>query len=427
MKKIIIPTLFLIISTLAAVFWHFYSISPKIVHVAPAKSNLFKIKSYKQLSGWTHADVRHSLETFKVSCKAFLKQHPEKMVGTFDLKLQAKDWQPVCFEALKYHFKTKKQARAFFEEWFIPVEFSDEESGPGLFTGYYVPTIKGSLIQSKKFSVPLYQTPSDLIRVDLGSFFPELAHRKIFGRIVQQKLVPYYTREQINKGAIQDKAKVLVWINSPIDRLFLEIQGSGLIELEDGSMVSIGYDAQNGLPYTAIAAVLIKRGVMTRDNASMQAIKHYLLENPQQMHEVIDQNKSFIFFRTLAANQVLGAQGVNLTPGYSLAVDRQWIPLGVPLWLNTSKPHSKSPELNVMMQRLMIAQDTGGAIRGKIRGDVFWGGGHTATVVAGHMKNAGHYSLLLPRHSVDKWDAHANRAAHVAGVITASCAAGSVR
>ena len=164
----------------------------------------------------------------------------------------------------------------------------------------------------------------------------------------------------------------------------------------------MGYDAQNGQPYTAIAGVLIKEGTMTRDNASMQGIKRYLEAHPQQMHRVLNQNKSFVFFRKMAQNVALGSQGVSLTPGYSLAIDREWIPMGTPLWLNTTRPDSNNPDKTKPMKRLMIAQDTGGAIRGKIRGDVFWGGGDRATSIAGHMKNSGHYWLLLPRHAVER-------------------------
>lgn len=238
--------------------------------------------------------------------------------------------------------------------------------------------------------------------IDLGLFIPHMKNRKLVGRISGNKMVPFYTREEINKGAIKDTAKVLLWIQSPIDRLFLEIQGSGIVELEDGSRVFVGYDGQNGAPYTAIAGVLIKKGIMTKHNASMQAIKRYLEAHPKEMDKILNKNKSFVFFRKLSLEGALGSQGVALTPGYSLAIDREWIPMGAPLWLSTTRPDSKDPNVNKPMQRLMIAQDTGGAIRGKVRGDVFWGGGEKATLIAGHMKNEGHYWLLLPRHAVSR-------------------------
>lgn len=382
-----------------------YSIAALLVTLAlvtflwwsgPSKT-LFRQVSFEQLPGWGSSEVKQSLKTFQTSCRSFVRQDPERVVGTDAIDLKAKDWQPACRAALAIHPITEKAAKDFFQTWFAPVEFYDKKPVNGLFTGYYLPLLKGSYTQSDAFNVPLYELPKNMVTVDLGLFIPELKNNKLVGRVEGNKLLPYYTREQINKGAITNNAKVLVWVNNPIDRLFLEIQGSGIVELEDGKRIYVGYDGQNGAPYTAIAAVLMKKGVMTKESASMQAIKKYLQDHPQEMEAVINQNKSFIFFRKLALNAAMGSQGVALTPGYSLAVDRQWIPLGVPLWLSTTRPDAKNPKLSKPMQRLMIAQDTGGAIRGKVRGDVFWGGGNEATLIAGHMKNEGRYWLLLPR------------------------------
>lgn len=366
-----------------------------------APKPMFRVLSFDHLPGWGTAELKKSLETFKTSCRAFIKQDPDQVVGTDDIELQAKDWHPACNAALQLN-PEKESVKEFFQEWFAPVELYANQPTKGLFTGYYMPLIQGSYTKSAEYNVPIYEVPKDLISLDLGLFIPHLKNRKIVGRLVDNKVVPYYTREQINNGAIKNKARVLLWMKSPIDRLFLEIQGSGVVQLDDGSRIFIGYDGQNGAPYTAIAGVLIKKGVMTKDNASMQAIKRYLQEHPEQMNPIINQNKSFVFFRKLNLDGALGSQGVALTPGYSLAVDRQWIPMGAPLWLNTTRPDSANPDLNKPMQRLMIAQDTGGAIKGKIRGDVFWGGGDKATQIAGHMKNSGHYWLLLPRHTVSR-------------------------
>jgi membrane-bound lytic murein transglycosylase A len=391
-KKIIV---FVFVAFLAAslggAFWWYTLPTP-----------LFRVAHFEQLPGWDASALKKSLNTFKTSCRAFIKQEPERVVGTDSITLQAKDWHPACRAALKLNPDSESVAKTFFQKWFVPVEFYDSKHLKGLFTGYYMPLIKGSHTKSAEYNVPIYGIPDDLVNVDLGLFISHLKNRKLVGRLSGNRLIPYYTREQINKGAIKNKAQVLLWIHSPIDRLFLEIQGSGVIELEDGSQEYIGYDAQNGAPYTAIAGVLIKKGVMTKDNASMQAIKRYLEEHPKQMDPIINKNKSFVFFRKLNLAGALGSQGVALTPGYSLAVDIQWIPMGTPLWLSTSRPDSKNLEANKPMQRLMIAQDTGGAIKGKVRGDVFWGGGERATLIAGHMKNEGHYWLLLPKHTVSR-------------------------
>lgn len=371
--------------------WWFWSPKP-----------VFRPVSFEELPGWNKAELKKSLETFQTSCRAFIKQDPDRAVGTQDIDLQAKDWQPACRAALKINPATKKSAKLFFQQWFSPVEFYDVKPVKGLFTGYYMPLIKGSYSKTDEFSVPLYEVPDNLVSVDLSLFLPELKNRRIVGRISNNKLVPYYNREQINHGAIANNAKVLVWIHSPIDRLFLEIQGSGIIEVEDGKRIFVGYDAENGAPYTAVAGILIKRGIMTKHNASMQAIKRYLEAHPKEMNKVINKNKSFVFFRKLSMEAAQGAQGVALTPGYSMAIDKQWIPMGAPLWLSTTRPDDNNPDVNKPMQRLMIAQDTGGAIRGKVRGDVFWGGGDKATMIAGHMKNEGHYWLLIPKHALSR-------------------------
>lgn len=357
--------------------------------------------SFSQLPGWNKAKLKQSLLTFQVSCKVFLKQDPEKLVGNQRLNLKVKDWHPACRAALEINPVTNENAKAFFQKWFKPVTFYSKKPVRGLFTGYYMPSLQGSLVKTKEFSVPIYGTPSDLLTIDLGQFDASLKHRTLVGRLKGHKIVPYPTRSEINKGAIKDKAPVLVWIKSKIDRVFLEIQGSGIVELPDGKSLYLGYDAQNGAPYTAIAKVLIDKGVMTRDSASMQAIKHYLVKNPDQIDSVLNQNKSFVFFSLLPANQALGTQGVPLTPGYSLAIDRSWIPLGTPLWLNTTRP-DKNHDDKQSFQRLLIAQDTGGAIKGSVRGDVFWGAGKKATFIAGHMKNPGYYWLFLPHHTVER-------------------------
>lgn len=358
-------------------------------------------KAFNELPGWSNTKVIKSLEAFQISCRAFLKQEPEKAVGSPRINLQAKDWQPLCAKALKLDPQSEKDAKAFFQKWFTPVEFRDNQHVEGLFTGYYMALLHGSTKKTKEYNVPIYGLPSDLVNVTLSEFDPSYGHRHISGRLAGNKLIPYYNRAEINNGAIQSKAKVLVWVNSRIDRLFLEIQGSGTVLLTDGTEMNLGYAGENGAPYTAIAKVLIDKGVMTRDNASMQHIKRYLEAHPKEMDTVLHQNKSFVFFQPLKNNAAYGAQGVALTAGYSLAVDRQWIPLGAPLWLHTTRPDMQ-PDKHKPFKRLMIAQDTGGAIKGIVRGDVYWGAGDMATFIAGHMKNKGHYWLLLPKHAVSR-------------------------
>lgn len=368
----------------------------------PPIKPLFRQVPFTSLPGWDTAVLNKSLETFQSSCKTFVRQDPDRVVGTEHIELQAKDWQPACQAALKIDSDTEEDAKQFFQTWFTPVEFFDNKPVLGLFTGYYMPLLKGDDKPSNEYNVPLYEVPDNLLTIDLGLFIPEMQNKKITGMVSGKRVVPYYTRKQINKGAIKDHAKVLMWLTNPVDRLFLEIQGSGIIEMPNGERIYVGYDGQNGAPYTSIAGVLINKGIMTKDNASMQGIKTYLQANPDQMDAIINKNKSFVFFRKLTLEAALGSQGVALTPGYSMAIDKQWIPMGAPLWLSTTHPDSRNPEIDRPLQRLMIAQDTGGAIKGKVRGDVFWGDGENATVIAGHMKNQGHYWLLLPSHALNR-------------------------
>jgi membrane-bound lytic murein transglycosylase A len=360
---------------------------------------ILKHSSFKKLPGWDKADIKKSLQTFQISCKAFLRQDPERAVGSRQINMKVKDWLPACRAAYAVEPSSDSAARKFFQHWFKPVEFYTKKSVTGLFTGYYLPLLHGSLTKTAKYNIPVYGLPPAMVTINLEDFGPEFGHRHIVGRIENNKIMPFHTREEINNGVLKNKAPVLVWVDSHIDRLFLEIQGSGVVQLENGDHLNLGYAGENGAAYTPVGKVLVDRGIMTKKTASMQGIRKYLEAHPEEILPVINQNKSFVFFRILDRSAALGAQGVTLTPGYSLAVDRKWIPLGTPLWLDTTRPSqtSKKPKT---LQRLMIAQDTGGAIRGTVRGDVFWGAGENATYIAGKMKNPGHYWLLLPRHKI---------------------------
>ncbi|MGQ3892679.1 murein transglycosylase A [Legionella sp. CNM-4043-24] len=381
---IVVISMLLLVSTL-------WKTKPDVIHI--------KTSRFNQLPGWDAADIEQSFKAFQISCKAFLRQDPERPVGSQQIPMQAKDWQPACMAAANVKPVSEANARKFFRRWFQPVEFYDSKPVQGLFTGYYLPLLHGSMTRSEEYNVPIYGLPSNIVTVNLSDFGSDLPHRRLVGRMEQNRFVPFHNRAEINKGALKDKAPVLVWVNSHIDRLFLEIQGSGVVQLDTGEKIYLGYAGENGGSYTPVGKVLIDRGIMTKKTASMQGIRAYLEAHPDEILPVLNQNKSFVFFQILKRTAAMGAQGVELTPGYSLAVDRKWIPLGTPLWLNTTHPRTDRDEAQ-SLQRLMIAQDTGGAIRGAVRGDVFWGAGEDATYIAGKMKNAGHYWLLLPKHRV---------------------------
>lgn len=385
---------------------------------------------FSSLPEWGKSTLKPSFLAFQKSCKSFLKQPADRSIGTRYIRLSVKSFQPACRAAMVLENPSEENTRSFFERWFQPMSFFQTvdigvENKPGnaipsdskfelsdscislqktknlapftgLFTGYYMPHLQGSLTKTATYTVPIYNLPSDLVRISLQLINPNSRGRMLVGRLDGKTVYPYYTREEINKGAIKKTASVIAWVENYLDRFILEIEGSGVISLPNAEKLYIGYAGENGAPYTAIAGILIKQGVMTKDNASMQKVERYLNDNPELLHDILNQNKSFVFFRKLQQKGALGAQAVTLSDGYSLAVDRKWIPLGLPIWLSSTRPTEYGSEI-LPFHRLMIAQDTGGAIRGPVRGDIYWGEGEKARSIAGKMKNPGQYWLLMPK------------------------------
>ena len=314
--------------------------------------------SFKQLPGWQQADLSLSLQAFQKSCG----------------RLVAKGWPAVCQQAWQLENTDPKSARAFFENYFTPMRVSENSQVKGLFTGYYTPELEGSLTQHGVYQVPVYGRPRDL-----------------------DPQQPYATRAQIDAGALTGKSQIILWLQSKVDRFFLQVQGSGLVQLDRGKTVQLAFDGKNGQPYSPIGKLLLKQGQLQPGQVTMETIKAWLLAHPQQANSVMEQNASFVFFKLAPAPAHFaptGAAGVPLTPARSLAVDKQYIPLGTPLWLATTVIQDKKTQ---PFQELMIAQDTGSAIRGAIRGDVFWGVGDKAAAIAGPMQSQGQYWMLVPR------------------------------
>lgn len=399
-RWVLSTTLLLVLTS--GLLWVFLKPSPTITQKPPKKTQpvLLQQANFKQIPGWnTNHNYRLSLKTFQLSCKVFLKQDPSTAIGTPLIPLTVHDMLKPCQSALKISSKntTNQQAKQFFETWFTAVIPYQKQAMKGLFTGYYMPLLLGSLVKTDQYAIPIYATPDNLLSIELGLFNPSWQGKHLMARVEGQKVLPYYTRKQINHGAIEHHAPVIAWTTSPIERLNLEIQGSGVVKFPNGESLYLGYAAANGAPYTPIGRVMINKGIFTRDTASMPAIRSYLKSHPQQVDLIIDQNKSFVFFKKLEEKIALGAQGIGLTPGYSLAVDPRWIPLGLPIWLSTTHPDPQKPS-HKPLHRLMIAQDTGGAIRGVVRGDVYWGEGARAESIAGNMRNKGYYWILVPKH-----------------------------
>ena len=307
------------------------------------------------------------------------------------------DWNAVCSDAAALPTPDDATARAFFEQRFQPYQATQEDgASEGLVTGYYEPLIKGDRRRTARARYPVYGAPDDLITVDLGGVYPELRNLRLRGRLAGNKLVPYYTRKEIDAAGAGFGARPIAWANDPVELFFLQIQGSGRIELPDGSHLRVGYADQNGHPYQSIGKLLVERGELKLEQASMQGIRNWGLENPDKLPELLASNPSYVFFRELPNGLPgpLGALGVPLTEGRSIAVDPRFIPLGAPVFLSTTQPNSPAP-----LNRLVMAQDTGGAIRGGVRADFFWGFGNAAGELAGRMKQRGRMWVLLPRAS----------------------------
>lgn len=346
--------------------------------------------AYDALPGWQGDDQAQALKAFLVSCTALNKRAADGvMQGGF--AGTAGDWQGACAAAAQVPAGDAPAARAFFESAFVPYAVSGTAGREGMFTGYYEAALNGSLTRTGKYQTPLYARPADLVSVNLGDFLPELKGKTIQGRVAGENLTPYYTRAAIEKGALKTSGVPVVWVDDPVDAFFLHIQGSGLVTLTDGTQMQVGYAAQNGHPYYAIGKELVARGALAKEDVSMQTIRAWLNANPQEAAALMETNNSYVFFRKLEGTGPLGAQGVAVTPGRTLAVDRALLPYGLPLFLDAQDPDGGR------LQRLMIAQDTGGAIKGAVRGDYFWGAGDQAADKAGRMKSTGSYYALLPK------------------------------
>jgi membrane-bound lytic murein transglycosylase A len=367
---------------------------------APQQAPSFGLRpvSYEQLIGWGADDQREALGAFGRSCAKLDERGAATAMGRDPIFGAIADWRAICADAATAAQGPADQARAFFEDHFSPYLVVDGDNPEGLFTGYYEPLLHGSRHFGGRYTIPIHRPPDDLVRIDLARFNPDLAGYAIYGRVQDREFLPYYSRADIESGALASRGLELLWVDDPIEKFFLQIQGSGQVLLDDGSLIRIGYASQNGQPYHAIGRDLIETGVLTRDEVTLPAIKAWLETHPGAAPEIMARNRSYIFFEErpeLAPEDgPLGAQGVPLTAGRSLAVDLRYMPLGVPVWLDTTAPW---PEGEGPLRRLMVTQDTGGAIKGVVRGDVFWGAGARAEAIAGRMKNPGRYAVLVPK------------------------------
>lgn len=338
---------------------------------------------WRDLPGWTGEHLLASWPAWRISCE----------------RLRFREgWQAACNHALAITPADDATVREYFERHFTPwriqaVRGNEKPVATGLITGYYEPLLTGSRAPGPG-RVPLYGVPADLLTIDLATLYPDLKNLRLRGRLDGNRVLPYFSRAEIDDGALAERAEVLVWADDPLDAFFLQVQGSGRVQLENGSQLRIGYADQNGHPYRAIGKWLVEQGEMAIEDVSMQSIRAWAAANPARVRELLAANPGYVFFRELPASDggPVGAMNVPLTAGASIAVDRTFIPLGTPVWLSTTRPDDGSA-----LDRLMHAQDTGGAIRGPVRADFFWGFGAEAGELAGRMKQDGRLWLLLPK------------------------------
>jgi membrane-bound lytic murein transglycosylase A len=360
--------------------------TPTIKKPAPPVETLRPV-SFAELPGWAEDDLRQAWPALMTSCDALAKKP---------------DWREVCTLAAAIDPSDALVVRGYFESHFIPHQVTNADASvTGMVTGYYEPLLRGSRLRIGPFQTALYRVPEDLLTIELSSLHPELKNKRLRGKLVGNKVVPYLSRAEITQQNALAGAE-LIWVDNPVEAFFLQVQGSGRVYIEESKeTVRVAYADQNGHPYKSIGRYLVELGELKLEQASAQNIVAWAAANPARLSELLNVNPSFVFFREEKLNNPnqgpKGALGVALTARRSIAIDPQFIPLGAPVFLASTAPGSQIP-----LRRLMMAQDTGGAIRNAVRADFFWGFGAEAGEQAGKMKQVGMMWVLLPKAFVQR-------------------------
>jgi membrane-bound lytic murein transglycosylase A len=350
---------------------------------------------WDELDGWTGDDHASAFATFQASCRPIVRSKSSNDVRPVRAALQT-----VCARAVKSGPLEREAARQFFETNFLPIRIRKLGDAAGFLTGYYEPIVDGSRFPTREFTVPLYRRPPNLLAAGAtqpGGPFPN--NGRAFRQTSSGEIVPFYDRGEIEDGALDGQHLEICWLRSATEALFIQIQGSARVRLEDGTMLRINYDAHNGYPYVPVGRVLIERKIIPREEMSMQRIREWMQANPDDAKDVRRQNRSVVFFRIVGLTEdgeALGAQGIPLSAGRSIAVDKALHVYGTPFFIEADLPIS-GPRASTPFRRTMIAQDTGSAIVGPARADLYFGAGDEAGQVAGRIRQAGRFALLLPR------------------------------
>jgi membrane-bound lytic murein transglycosylase A len=342
--------------------------------VTPHHELALRAVSFSDLPGWNRDHLSEAMPAFAKSCAVFAKLRDDRAVGTRTIGGQAigghvADWRPACAALARVKPGDDAAAAAFLAANFQPFATLDRDTDRGFFTGYYETELEGARRPDAVYATPLYRAPVPPVT---------------------------YSRAEIDAGALQGKGLELLWLKDPVDAFMLQIQGSGLVRLPDGKKIRIGYAGNNGQDFVPVARLMIQAGLIPKNQASMQSVRDWLRAHPDRAEYWMQKNPRYIFFRELGGDSAsltgpAGAMGITLTPTRSMAIDPDFLPLGAPVWLDTAAPDGSK------LQRLMVAQDVGSAIKGPIRGDLFWGTGESALEFAGRMKNPGRYYVLLPK------------------------------
>jgi membrane-bound lytic murein transglycosylase A len=386
--------LVLVLAIAAAAVWLWQS---RVL--APSSRVTLTPVSFIALPGWSTSDARAALAAFRRSCATFAKEPPTHALGGAGYAGAVADWEGVCAAAPGGN-TSEDAARRYFETWFAPLSVAAGSDTDALFTGYYEPEIHGSRRRHGVYATPVYGAPDDLVSADLGLFRENLKGEHVTGRVLGHTFVPYFSRAQIDADGLA-RAPVLLYADDPVQVFFLHIQGSGRVRLDNGAFVRLAYAGQNGRPYTPVGRVLIEQGAVDRSQMSMQAIRSWMQTHADAARSVMESDQSFVFFKlTPLGDPALGSpgsEGVALTPEASIAVDEHLHALGAPFFVAANAPDPDPSKPERPLNRLFVAQDTGGAIKGAARADVFWGFGHNAESTAGRMKSTGQLFVLLPK------------------------------
>lgn len=350
---------------------------------------------FADLPGWSQDRHAEAVPAFLASCEKIAGLADRALIGVSATGGRARDWRAACAAARRLPPGDDAAARAFFEAEFRPYAALGKAGATGKLTGYHVQALRGSRTRHGRYQVPLLSRPPDLVSVELGDFVPDGRGRRIWGRVENGRLVPYPTRAELRRAPV-DQKRVLVWVDDPVDAVFAEIQGSGKVALEGGGTLWIGFAGKNGHRFRGVGGILRRMGELRRGQGTMQGIRAWFAAHPDRYHEIVDQNPAKVFFQVSPRPGAIGTQGVVLTARRSMAVDRAVIAFSTPLWVDT-RVRLAGASRAAPWRHLLIAQDTGGAILGPVRGDIYWGDDAEAAEVAGRTGGPGRIWLLLPR------------------------------